>query len=235
MLLEINNLTVSYGAIPAIENISINVNNGEIVAIIGPNGAGKSTVLKAITGLIAPCSGMITFNDKCITGQKAYQLVEQGIVLVPEGRRLFVSLTVMENLEMGAYTRNDKKRKKNDIEKVFNLFPILKERYKQRSGTLSSGEQQMLSIGRALMTSPKLLIMDEPSIGLSPKYTELVFEKIREINKDGVSILMVEQNVRMALEHSDRGYVFTIGKIIMEDKSKKLLMNDNLKKAIFGV
>ncbi|MCD6400068.1 ABC transporter ATP-binding protein, partial [candidate division WOR-3 bacterium] len=211
-LLEVKNLTVYYGSVLALDDISLSVNGGEIVAMIGPNGAGKSTALKAICGLVKSTSGEILFQGEDINGNQPYQLVEKGLCLVPEGRRVFTSMTVLENLEMGAYTRNDKNIQE-DIDRVFTLFPVLKKRQKQRAGTLSSGEQQMLAIGRALMLRPKLLLLDEPSLGLSPNYMETVFEKIKEINKEGTTILLVEQNARMALEYADRGYVFKIGKI----------------------
>lgn len=207
MLLEVKNLTVYYDSVLALDNISLNVNEGEIVAMIGPNGAGKSTVLKAICGLLSATGGEIKggdvlFKGESIKGRQPYQLVEKGICLVPEGRRVFTSMTVLENLEMGAFTIKQSSVIGNQLSerlnKVFELFPVLKERQKQRSGTLSGGEQQMLAIGRALMLKPKLLLLDEPSLGLSPNHVETVFEKIKEINKDGTTILIVEQNARMA-------------------------------------
>ncbi len=234
MLLEVRNLTVLYDTVLALDDISLTVGDGEIVAMIGPNGAGKSTALKAICGLVEPKSGEILYRGENINGNQPYQLVEKGLCLVPEGRRVFTSMTVLENLEMGAYTRNDKKAFQEDIDKAFNLFQVLKERQRQKAGTLSSGEQQMLAIGRALMLKPKLLLLDEPSLGLSPNYVNTVFEKIKEINKDGTTILLVEQNARMALEYADRGYVFEIGKIAFEDKAKKLLENDKVRKSFLG-
>jgi branched-chain amino acid transport system ATP-binding protein len=247
VLLEVRNLTVYYDTVLALDDISFNINEGEIVAMIGPNGAGKSTALKAICGLVKPKSGEILFGGENINGKQPYQLVEKGLCLVPEGRRVFPSMTVLENLEMGAYTVSSGRLsvfgKKNRqpttdirqlIEKVFELFPVLRERQKQRAGTLSSGEQQMLAIGRALMLKPKLLLLDEPSLGLSPNYVDIVFEKIKEINKDGVTILLVEQNARMALEYADRGYVFEIGKIAFEDKAKNLLEDDRVRKSFLG-
>jgi len=233
-ILQVKNLTVCYDTVLALDNISLTINEGEIVAMIGPNGAGKSTALKAICGLVKPKSGEILFQGENINGNQPYQLVEKGLCLVPEGRRVFTSMTVLENLEMGAYTRNDKKAVQKDIDRVFSLFSVLKERQKQRAGTLSSGEQQMLAIGRALMLKPKLLLLDEPSLGLSPNYVDTVFEKIKEINKDGTTILLVEQNARMALEYADRGYVFEIGKIALEDKAKNLLENDEVKRSFLG-
>lgn len=233
-LLQVQNITVYYDTVLALNNISLTVSEGEIVAMLGPNGAGKSTALKAICGLVKSKSGEILFQGEKINGKQPYQLVKKGLCLVPEGRRVFTSMTVLENLEMGAYTRNDKKAIKDDIDKVFSLLPVLKERRKQRAGTLSSGEQQMIAIGRALMLKPKLLLLDEPSLGLSPNYVNTVFEKIKEINKDGTTILLVEQNARMALEYADRGYVFEIGKIAFEDKAKNLLENDKVRRLFLG-
>ncbi|MEW6215891.1 MAG: ABC transporter ATP-binding protein [Nitrospirota bacterium] len=236
MLLEVKNLTVYYDTVLVLEDISLSVNEGEIVAMIGPNGAGKSTALKAICGLVKPHSGEILFQGKNINGNQPYQLVEKGLCLVPEGRRVFTSMTVLENLGMGAYTvtRNQGTVVRESIEKIFGLFPPLGERQKQRAGTLSSGEQQMLAIGRALMLKPKLLLLDEPSLGLSPNYVDTVFEKIKEINKDGTTILLVEQNARMALEYADRGYVFEIGKIAFKDEARNLLENEDVKKSFLG-
>ncbi|MBU4268850.1 MAG: ABC transporter ATP-binding protein [Acidobacteria bacterium] len=236
MLLEVRNLTAYYDTVLALDDISLNINEGEIVAMIGPNGAGKSTALKAICGLVKPKSGEVLFRGENINGKQPYQLVEKGLCLVPEGRRVFTSMTVLENLEMGGYTVSSGQSSvvRERIEKVFELFPVLKERRKQRSGTLSSGEQQMLAIGRALMLKPKLLLLDEPSLGLSPNYMDTVFEKIKEINIDGTTILLVEQNARMALEYANRGYVFEIGKIAFEDKAKNLLKNDLVRKSFLG-
>lgn len=234
MLLEVKNLTVYYDAVLALENISLTVSEGEIVAIIGPNGAGKSTVLKAICGLLSPRSGEVLFQGENINGKQPYQLVEKGLCLVPEGKRVFSSMTVLENLEMGAFIRNDKEAVQKDINKAFSLFPVLKKKQKQEAGTLSSGEQQMLAIGRALMLKPKLLLLDEPSLRLSPNYVDTVFEMIKEINREGTTILIVEQNARMALEYADRGYVFEMGKIAFEDKAKNLLENDEVRKSFLG-
>jgi len=234
VLLEVRNLIVYYDTVLALDDISLNISEGEIVAMIGPNGAGKSTALKAICGLVKPKSGEVLFQGENINGKQPYQLVEKGLCLVPEGRRVFASMNVLENLEMGSYTRSNKKTLQQYIDKVFSIFPLLKERQRQRSGTLSSGEQQMLAIGRALMLKPKLLLLDEPSLGLSPNYVNTVFEKIKEINKDGTTILLVEQNARMALEYADRGYMFEIGKIAFEDKAKNLLENDKVRKSFLG-
>jgi len=234
MLLDVKKITVYYDSVLALNDVSLHITEGEIVALIGPNGAGKSTALKAICGLLNPRSGEILFQDEKINDSQPYQLVEKGLCLVPEGRRVFTSMTVLENLEMGAFTRSDKKAILEDIKKVFSLFPILKQRRKQKAGTLSSGEQQMLAIGRALMLKPKLLLLDEPSLGLSPNFVENVFDKIKEINKEGTTILLVEQNARMALEYADRGYVFKIGKIAFEDRANNLLKNDEVKKTFLG-
>lgn len=234
MFLEVRDLTVYYGAVNALDNISLNITKGEIVAMIGPNGAGKSTALNAISGLIKPTSGEIIFQGEGIKNLPNYELVKKGVTLVPERRRLFTSMTVLENLEMGAYIRSDKILIKEYVHKVFALFPVLEERQKQRAGTLSGGEQQMLAMGRALMLDPKLLLLDEPSLGLSPNYVDMVFEMIRKINKRGTTILVVEQNARMALEFADRGYVFKTGKIFVEDEAENLLENEEIKKAFLG-
>jgi len=234
MLLEVKNLVVYYGSVLAVDGIDVHVNETEIVALIGPNGAGKSTTLKAISGLLIPRKGDIVFRGDSIRGNAPFQLVEKGLCLVPEGRHVFPSMNVQENLEMGAFTKRDKGKSLNDLETVYSLFPILKERRRQKAGTLSSGEQQMLALGRALMVSPEMLLLDEPSLGLSPNYVEVVFEKIREISRNGITILLVEQNARMALEYADRGYVFEIGKITFEDKAKNLLGNDVVRKSFLG-
>lgn len=239
MLLEVRNLTVYYGTVQALNNISLFVNEGETVAMIGPNGSGKSTALNAICGILKSVggeikSGEIVFEGEIINGTPPHDLVKKGLCIVPEGRRVFPTMTVLENLEMGGYTLSNIRATKDTIKRVFHLFPVLKERQKQKAGTLSSGEQQMLAIGRALMLQPKLLLLDEPSLGLSPNYVETVFEKIREINKNGTSILLVEQNARMALEYADRGYVFKIGEIALEDKTKNLLENDEVRKSFLG-
>lgn len=236
-LLEVKNLTVFYGAVRALQSISLEIHEGEIVAMIGPNGAGKSTALKAISGLIKlekPSSGEVIFQGDNIENLRTDELVKKGLSLVPEGRKVFTSMTVQENLEMGGYTLNGKEKVKDALHKVYSLFPKLAERRKQRAGTLSSGEQQMLAMGRALMLKPKLLLLDEPSLGLSPNFVDLVFDKIKEINANGTSILLVEQNARMALEYSHRGYVFNIGEIALEDQSNNLLKNKEIRKLFLG-
>lgn len=239
MLLEVKDLTVHYGTVQALNNISLNVNEGEIVAMIGPNGAGKSTALKAICGLLRATGGEITKGEVLFSGDSIknippHDLVRKGISLVPEGRRVFPTMTVLENLEMGGYTANDKKITKASLDRIFDLFSVLNKRRKQKAGTLSTGEQQMLAIGRSLMLQPKLLLLDEPSLGLSPNYVEMVFEKLKDINKKGTTILLVEQNARMALEYADIGYVFKIGEIFLEDTGENLLNNDDIKKSFFG-
>lgn len=240
MLLEISNLTVYYGAVKAIEDVSFRVNSGEIVAMIGPNGAGKSTSLKAISGLLDSAGGHIKngrmlFEGISISGLRTDQLVEMGIALMPEGRRVFPTMTVLENLEMGAYSRTGRRTVENDIQTIFDLFPRLKERTRQKAGTLSSGEQQMLALGRALMLKPKLLLADEPSLGLSPNFVDLIFDKLAEISKAGTSILLVEQNARMALEVSQRAYVFEIGRIGLEGGAGDLLKDPYIKAAFLGI
>lgn len=239
MFLEVKNLTAYYGAVQALNNISLHVNEGEIVAMIGPNGAGKSTALKAMCGLLKATGGEIIegevlFSGESIKNMPPHDLVRKGMSLVPEGRRVFPTMTVLENLEMGGYISNDKKTSKASLDRIFDLFPVLSTRRKQKAGTLSSGEQQMLAIGRALMLQPKLLLLDEPSLGLSPNYVETVFDKLREINKNGTTILLVEQNARMALEYANRAYVFKIGEIFLEDTGKNLLNNDEIKKSFLG-
>lgn len=239
MLLEVKDLTVHYGAVMALKNVSFNVNEGEIVAMIGPNGAGKSTALNAVSGVLAAKdggieSGEILFEDKSIKGLRTDELVRKGVSLVPEGRRVFPTMTVLENLQMGAFTRNDKAAIKDDVDNVLVLFAPLKNRIAQRAGTLSTGEQQMLAIGRALMLKPKLLLADEPSLGLSPNYVEMIFDKMKEINSSGTSILLVEQNAYEALEVAHRAYVFNIGEISLHGKSKNLLESDEVRRTFLG-
>lgn len=233
-LFEVKNLSVYYGTVRALEDASFYVDRNEIVAMVGPNGAGKSTALKAVTGLIQPTSGEIKFNGANIRGLSTDALVKKGLCLVPEGRRLFPSMTVIENLEMGAFTRIDIKGVKEDMDKIFQLFPVLKERLYQKAGTLSGGEQQMLAIGRALMLKPVLLLLDEPSLGLSPNFVEAVFEKLIEINKNGTSILVVEQNAKKALDICHRGYVFNIGTIVLQGKKEELIQEERIKQVYLG-
>lgn len=233
MLLEAKNISVYYGTIKAIEDVSFNVNHGEIVAMIGPNGAGKSTALKAVFGLVDIDSGDIHFNGGSIKGLRPDERVPKGISLIPEGRRLFPSMTVLENLETSALFRrgNDIKA---DMEGILELFPGLKDKKKTKVGVLSTGEQQMVAIGRALIQKPKLLLADEPSLGLSPSYVDKVFDALIEINRSGIGILLVEQNARMAIEISHRGYIFKTGSILLEDSSKNLIESEAVKKAFLG-
>ncbi len=239
MLLEARDLTVCYGAVRALEKVSFNVDKGEIVAMIGPNGAGKSTALNAVSGVLDAKggtveSGEIFFDGESIKNLRTDLLVKKGISLVPEGRRIFPTMTVWENLEMGAYIIRDKKVVATEIDRVLTFFPQLKDRTQQKAGTLSTGEQQMLALGRSLMLKPKLLMADEPSLGLSPNYVDLIFEKLVGINKDGTSILLVEQNARMALEVCHRGYVFAVGKIVLQGKQDSLVKDERVKKVFLG-
>ena len=233
MLLEVKDLHVSYGEIKAIRGINFNINQGEIVTIIGSNGAGKSTTLNSLAGLIKPASGTVLFDGEDVTRLESYELVKKGISLSPEGRQIFPRMSVIENLELGGYfrTKTELEKGKNN---VFELFPILKERSWQAGGTLSGGEQQMLAIGRALMASPKILILDEPSLGLAPIIVKEIFKLIRKIRDEGITVLLVEQNAKMALSISDRGYVLETGKIRLEGKSEELLNNEEVHKLYLG-
>ena len=234
-ILNVNDLNVYYGGIHAIKNISFNIKKGEIVSLIGANGAGKTSTLHAISGLVPIKSGEISLNGENVTNIEAHKLVSLGMAHVPEGRRIFTELTVLENLEMGAYTRNDTEQIKEDINHMFTLFPRLAERKKQRAGTMSGGEQQMLAMARALMSSPSLLLLDEPSMGLAPLLVQEIFNIIERINKEeNVTVLLVEQNANMALSIADRGYVLETGKIILEGTGKELLSNPEIKKAYLG-
>ena len=232
MLLKIKDLNVSYGAIHAVRGISFEVEEGSIVTLIGANGAGKSTTLKAIAGLLSPQSGTIEYNGENIAGMDATDIVKKGITLVPEGRRIFSDLSVLENIKIGAYMRSDDLTE--DIETVYSLFPILKERNWQQAGTLSGGEQQMLAVGRALMSKPKLIMMDEPSLGLSPIYVKNIFDIIRKINSTGVTILLIEQNANMALKIADQAYVLETGLITMQGTGQELLENQKVRDAYLG-
>jgi len=234
-ILEIKDLHVNYGAIKALKGISLKVPKGEIITIIGANGAGKTTTVSTIAGLLKPLKGEILFNGKKINGLPSHEINHLGISLSPEGRRIFPELTVLENLNMGSYSSKDKAKIKDDLEIVFNLFPRLKERVKQLGGTLSGGEQQMLAIGRAMMSSPSLLMLDEPSLGLAPILVDEVFDSIEELNKKGVTILLIEQNAAKALQISSHGYVLETGNITLSDSSDKLLSNSKVKEAFLGV
>lgn len=233
-LLEVKDLVVCYGLIKAIKGISFEVNEGEIVSLIGANGAAKSTALRAICGIIPVTSGTVTFEGKDITNLPPYKRVSLGMAQVPEGRRIFKEQTVYDNLVLGFYTRRDKKEFKESLEKMYTYFPILKERSKQIAGTLSGGEQQMLAMSRALMSKPKLVFMDEPSMGLSPIYVNTIFDIAKEINKDGTTILLVEQNAKKALAIADRAYVLEIGRVILEGRGEELLHNETVRKAYLG-
>lgn len=230
-MLELKNLNVYYGAIHALKNINLKINDGEIVTLIGANGAGKSTTLKAISGLLKPRSGEIILAGKNINSVNAPDVVKLGMAHVPEGRRIFSTMSVFENLEMGAFTRNNKGEIAEDIEKSFTLFPILKERKEQMAGTLSGGEQQMLAIARGLMSRPKLLLLDEPSMGLAPIIVNEIFSIIRNINKTGTTVLLVEQNANMALKLADRAYIIRTGEIEIEGNAKDLLNDENVRRA----
>jgi branched-chain amino acid transport system ATP-binding protein len=235
MLLEVDNLNVYYGAIHALQGISFNVEEGEIVTLIGANGAGKSTTLRTISGLLRTRTGSVKFRDQDITMMPAEQIVRLGISHVPEGRKIFAPLTVRENLLMGAFTRNDSNEISRSMERVFSSFPRLKERINQLGGTLSGGEQQMLATGRGLMSRPNLLMMDEPSMGLSPILVEEIFNIIKDINSQGTSILLVEQNAQMALSISNRAYVLETGRIVLEGSAKEIADNPQVKAAYLGV
>lgn len=232
-MLEASKLKVSYGGINAVKGIDLHVDAGEMVALIGANGAGKTTTLKAVCGLLHH-GGHVRYNGEDVSGRPAYQLVELGIALVPEGRGVFGRLTVEENLQMGAYVCNDKALIRDEIERIFHLFSRLKERRGQAAGTLSGGEQQMLAIGRALMSQPRLLLLDEPSMGLAPMMVEKIFEVVRQVSRDGVTILLVEQNARLALDVSNRGYVMESGLVTLSGDSASLLDNPQVRQAYLG-
>ena len=234
-MLEVNDIHTYYGNIHALKGISLHVDEGEIVSLIGANGAGKTTTLRTIAGLLTPRQGEITLNGEDLIKYPAHDLVYKGIAMVPEGRGVFARLSVMENLEMGAFSRSDKGEIDANIQMVFELFPRMEERQKQVAGTLSGGEQQMLATGRALMAVPKLLLMDEPSMGLAPILVEGIFDTIEKINKEGVTILLVEQNALMALSIADRGYVLQTGEIVLHDKGEELKKNEMVQKAYLGM
>ena len=233
-MLKIENLHVSYGGIRALRGVSLEVPDGKIVTLIGANGAGKSTTLRTISGLIKADSGSITYDGQEVLGQPIYKILEKGIAMVPEGRRVFTNLTVRENLKVGAYLRKDKAEIEKDLDWVYSLFPRLKERDWQLAGTLSGGEQQMLAVGRALMSRPKLMMMDEPSLGLAPLVVKGIFEIIQEINRQGVTVLLIEQNANMALKTADIGYVLETGEITLSGSGRELLANEAVKKAYLG-
>ena len=239
MLFEVKNLHVHYGAIHALKGVGLKVDAGEIVTLIGPNGAGKTTLLRTISGVLKAAEGEIFFKNRKGTSvslltQAPHQIVAQGVAQVPEGRQIFPNLTVQENLDLGAYSRKDKSNSTDDSKRVFDLFPRLKERLHQNAGTLSGGEQQMLAIGRALMARPRLLLLDEPSLGLAPTLVQQIFKNLKEINQQGVSILLVEQDAYLALETAHRAYVLETGNIILEGKAQEVLQRPEVKKAYLG-
>ncbi len=234
-MLELRNVHTYYGNIHALKGISLTINKGEIVTLIGSNGAGKSTTLRTISGITPPRAGDVVFEDEVINAVPAHKIVERGISQSPEGRRIFANLTVRENLEMGAFTRNDKDGIIKDMDRVFGLFPRLKERVSQRGGTLSGGEQQMLAIGRALMANPRMLLLDEPSMGLAPVLVDQIFEIIQNINQQGTTILLVEQNALVALSIADRAYVLQTGAIVKEGTAEALSEDEDVQKAYLGM
>lgn len=233
-VLEVNDVHTYYGNIHALKGVTIKVQPGEIVTLIGSNGAGKSTTLKTISGILKPAKGNVTFEGNRIDQIPPDEVVKLGIAQSPEGRRIFSRMTVLENLEMGAFARKDRANVKSDMDRVFDLFPRLKERLNQKGGTMSGGEQQMLAIGRAMMSRPKVLLLDEPSMGLSPILVETIFDVVRDINKQGTTILLVEQNALMALQVANRGYVLQTGQIVMEDSGANLLKSEMVRKAYLG-
>jgi branched-chain amino acid transport system ATP-binding protein len=233
-MLKVENIYVNYGAIKALQNVSFQINDGEIVALIGANGAGKTTILNTISNIVPSVSGKIIYQGKEITKTQPHDIVKLGISQVPEGRRVFAKMSVLENLEMGAYTRNDTKEIASDMEKIFQRFPRLNERKKQPAKTLSGGEQQMLAMGRALMSRPKLLLLDEPSMGLAPMLVEQIFQIIQEINSSGTTILLVEQNANMALSIAHRAYVLETGEVVLQGDAKELASNPEVRKAYLG-
>ena len=232
-LLAVHDIEVAYGAVTALHGISVEVERGEIVTLIGANGAGKTTTLRTISGLLKPKRGGVSFDGKEITGVKPHVITARGVSHVPEGRGIFANLTVADNLELGAYLRKDKVLQ-SEYERIFTLFPVLKERMKQNAGTLSGGEQQMLAISRALMSKPTVLLLDEPSLGLAPQMVQTIFRVIKEINAEGTTILLVEQNAHIALVTAHRGYVMETGRIVVTDNTKALLASDRIKKAYLG-
>lgn len=233
-MLKVEELSVHYGMIQAVKDISFHVNQGEIVSLIGANGAGKTTILRTISGLVRPSSGTVTFEGKQIEKETSPKIVSSGLIQVPEGRHIFPGMTVMENLELGAFLYNNKSESKDILEMVFTRFPILAERKNQDASTLSGGEQQMLAMGRALMSRPKLLLLDEPSMGLAPIFIKEIFSIIQEINKQGTTVLLIEQNAKMALSIADRGYVLETGNIVLEGSGQDLLESADVQKAYLG-
>jgi branched-chain amino acid transport system ATP-binding protein len=233
-LLGLKEVRVAYGKVEAVKGVTLEVRQGEIVTLIGANGAGKTTILKTISGIHPPSAGTIEFEGSVINGRPPHRIVEMGLSQAPEGRQIFPGMSVAENLSMGAYARGDRKGVAEDYERVYNLFPVLSERRNQAGGTLSGGEQQMLAIGRALMARPKVLLLDEPSMGLAPMLVQQIFSIIKEINEQGTTILLVEQNAQQALSRASRGYVLESGEIVLSDKAENLLKNDRVRKSYLG-
>jgi branched-chain amino acid transport system ATP-binding protein len=233
-LLELSGVNTYYGQIHILNDVSIQIGEGELVSLLGGNASGKSTTLKTILGIVQPRSGAVRFDGEDVTGRSTSHRIGKGMAIVPENRRLFGPMTVLENLELGAYLNRDGKGRKEDFERVYTLFPLLHERRSQLAGTLSGGEQQMVAMGRALMSHPKLLLMDEPSMGLAPVLVERSFEIIQEVHRSGVAMLVVEQNANMALSIADRGYVLSTGRVVLDDTAEKLLANEDLRKAYLG-
>jgi branched-chain amino acid transport system ATP-binding protein len=233
-LLEVRNLSVFYGGIQALRGVSFGIRPGEIVTLIGANGAGKTTTLRTISGLLKPKEGEVLLEGKALTGLRPDEIVKRGVSHSPEGRKVFANMSVRENLELGAYLRRNRAEIARTMDRVFTLFPRLKERFKQNAGTLSGGEQQMLAIGRAMMASPRILLLDEPSLGLAPLLVKAIFDVVKEINQEGVTILLVEQNANQALHVAQRGYVLETGRVILADDAARLLANEDVKKAYLG-
>ncbi|MCA8089834.1 ABC transporter ATP-binding protein [Burkholderia anthina] len=233
-MLKIKGLQVNYGGIQAVKGVDMEVRQGELVTLIGANGAGKTTTMKAITGLKAYSAGDIEYDGKSIKGVPSHELLKRGLAMVPEGRGIFARMSIVENMQMGAYLRNDKEQIKKDVDRMFGFFPRLKERASQLAGTLSGGEQQMLAMSRAILSKPKLLLLDEPSMGLSPIMVEKIFEVVREISKEGITVLLVEQNARLALQAADRGYVMDSGTVTMEGDAKQMLDDPKVRAAYLG-
>lgn len=233
-MLEVENVHAYYGKIHALKNVSLNIDKGEIVTLIGANGAGKSTTLRTISGLLKPREGAIQLNGEDLTRFKPHEIVTKGVIQVPEGRKIFGQLTVMENLDMGAFTCRDRKLNEENLDRVFTLFPRLNERSRQVAGTLSGGEQQMLAMGRALMANPKILLLDEPSMGLAPVLVDSIFETIQQLHASGTTILLVEQNARMALQVASRGYVIQTGAVVLDDSADRLNENEMVRKVYMG-
>ncbi|WP_284896567.1 ABC transporter ATP-binding protein [Burkholderia sp. lyk4-R2A-23] len=233
-MLKIKGLQVNYGGIQAVKGVDMEVRQGELVTLIGANGAGKTTTMKAITGLKPYSAGDIEYNGKSIKGVPSHELLKRGLAMVPEGRGIFARMSIIENMQMGAYLRNDNEQIKKDVDRMFGFFPRLKERATQLAGTLSGGEQQMLAMSRAILSKPKLLLLDEPSMGLSPIMVEKIFEVVREISKEGITVLLVEQNARLALQAADRGYVMDSGTVTMEGDAKQMLDDPKVRAAYLG-